>query len=409
MKKWFAFAILVLAAVFFVSCGDSKKDDNKDNPDTTDTDTENPDSATDTQPDTTDPDTTPEPADDSDTTDDSDNPDTTDDSDTASGDCEILEFGTVYYMNSSSGDYYEAYAEHGMAGDKAYTDVLQIDFRNKKELETGTFTLSNDRKTCEHCVFLGEDFDKEKQGSPTKRYFQESGELVFEEVQEGNLRSRGHGSFRLVEVNLSGNPVENGKCYDVKNLEWDTICRPDCEGKICGDDGCGKTCGEGCGELACNATQTECVPYNCQTLDLNILSLSYYLNYGIPTYQSQYSTNTGGDYNIFYMEIVDKANAVGEHILDENSVSGNAGITLSLWEIDDITDADSTKFYFPKKGSVTIYEYDYDSTYISFSTEDIMVEEVNMYRDDQGARYTIPVAGGKCYDIVDFEYNDQGY
>lgn len=410
MKKFLMISLLIFAAFFFISCGGSKKD--KDKTDTGDTDTDVTDTAdsSDTDPASdTEPGGNTEPTDDADTADDSDNTDSTDDSDTAAErECETLEFGEVYYMNSSSGDYYEAYAENGMAGDKAYSDVLDIDFRNKKELETGTFTLSDSRKTCEYCIFLGEDF-KTNETTPTKKYFQESGELVFEEVQEGTLRSRGHGSFRLVEIDSKYEPVDGGKCYDVKNLEWDTICRPDCDGKICGDDGCGGTCGDGCGELACNAAQTECVPYDCETLDMNIVSLNYYMNYGIPTYQTMYSASTGADYNIFYMEIVDTANAVGEHILDENSVSGAAGVTLSLWEIEDINDADSTVFYFPKKGTLTIYEYDKESTYISFSTEDVMVEEVTMYRDDNGVRYTIPVAGGKCYDLVDFEYHDRGY
>ena len=58
-----------------------------------------------------------------------------------------------------------------------------------------------------------------------KTYFPQSGELVFEEVKEGTFESRGYGHFRLVEVDEFDNfkPVPNGKCYEVKNLEWNTI------------------------------------------------------------------------------------------------------------------------------------------------------------------------------------------
>ena len=167
MKKFLMISLLIFAAFFFISCGGSKKD--KDKTDTGDTDTDVTDTADSSD---TDPASDTEPGGNTEPTDDTD---TADDSDTAAErECETLEFGEVYYMNSSSGDYYEAYAENGMAGDKAYSDVLDIDFRNKKELETGTFTLSDSRKTCEYCIFLGEDF-KTNETTPTKKYFQESG------------------------------------------------------------------------------------------------------------------------------------------------------------------------------------------------------------------------------------------
>ena len=46
----------------------------------------------------------------------------------------------------------------------------------------------------------------------------------------------------------------------------DNPCTPACEGKTCGDDGCGNTCGPGCGEHeSCNQGQCQCDFESCDT------------------------------------------------------------------------------------------------------------------------------------------------
>lgn len=80
------------------------------------------------------------------------------------------------------------------------------------------------------------------------------------EVKPGTIESKGNASFRLVEVDDYYNPIAGGGCYDVDYMEWDTICIPDCTGKVCGTDGCSSVCGT-CGKNeGCSLDQSQCQP-----------------------------------------------------------------------------------------------------------------------------------------------------
>lgn len=153
--------------------------------------------------------------------------------------------------------------------------------------------------TCNECISVLQDITD---GTPTKRFFQSSGFINIENVDQFN-GIQGSLTAKLVEVTISGDgesiPVENGACLEIESFIFDNLCVPNCdnkecgddgcggicgmcgenqvcnlstfqclcipscEGKICGPDGCGGTCGEGCGEdMTCSADQTQCVPYD---------------------------------------------------------------------------------------------------------------------------------------------------
>ena len=134
------------------------------------------------------------------------------------------------------GNYYKAHATGKSAGSTALDDILTLHFYDEEmELITpsaGVVDLGSETNasfdTCTECVLFYEDvdFDDGEDGSFKKLYFQQSGELVFEEVREGTFESKGHGSFRVVEVDEYYEPVEGGNCYEVENMTWDTIAVP---------------------------------------------------------------------------------------------------------------------------------------------------------------------------------------
>jgi len=103
----------------------------------------------------------------------------------------------------------------------------------------------------------------------TSYFFQESGLMVVNKVQESSnpdVLPKSKGTLlntKLVEVTVDGSynttPVPNGKCLTIESYNWDNTCTPNCTGKICGDDGCGGTCGAGCAtDELCNAEGTTC-------------------------------------------------------------------------------------------------------------------------------------------------------
>lgn len=295
-------------------------------------------------------------------------------------------FGTNYY--------YDAYTTGNGIGSASVPDLLEIGLI-AEELKEGKVTLNSDTENITDAyVLLYEDYDLENQ-SIGKYYFQESGTLEFTEVKEGTLESKGKGSFRLVEIDTDYIPVAGGKCFEVENITWDTICVPQCDGKICGDDGCGGTCGEGCGEdLTCNAAQTECVPYECETITLSNDDANKTFNSSYKSYRTTYTPNTGDATldDLFSMQLFYVDPVLGEHNLAGTNYKDDAGIFIFVWE------DEQAKSYFQQKGKVNITAYDETTGAMTVSFKDLRVEEVTINSSTYESK---PVAGGKCYEITD--------
>ena len=287
-------------------------------------------------------------------------------------------FGTNYY--------YDAYTTGKGIGSESIPDLLEIGFalEEGEELKKGTVTLTGDTKNISDAyVFLYEDYDMENY-EIGKYYFQESGTLNFTEVKEGTLESKGNGSFRLVEIDTDYIPVAGGKCYEVKDITWDTICVPKCEGKICGPDGCGGTCGDGCGEdKTCNAEQTQCVDFDCK--EITFEEGSYNASYGI--YIGSYTPNTSED-DMYLLETwtteSDTYNLYGTNYKD-------CELCFVISEGEDTS-------YFQQKGTVVFSTQESAAgTNVTAKISGLRLEEVTIASDYSST----PVAGGACYDVKD--------
>lgn len=292
--------------------------------------------------------------------------------------------------------YYDAYTTGNGIGSASVPDLFEINFR-AEELTTGIVDLTGDKENIgDAYVILYEDYDTENY-SAAKYYFQESGSLNFTEVKEGTFESKGTGSVRLVEVDADIVPVAGGKCYTVNSFAWDTVCVPNCEGKQCGSDGCGGTCGAGCSaDQACNA-EFQCVADSCTTITLDTANVTF--NDSYMTYEMPYTPNSGGEYDMFSLQLFYVDPVIGTHELAGTNYSDETGIFIFVY---DETDSEEYKIYFQKKGQVKISAYDEETGNITAELKDVKLEQVTINENDYS---TTPVAGGKCYNVKDVKFS----
>ena len=299
---------------------------------------------------------------------------------------------------------YEAYVKDDKAGSTDIPDLIAMTFYTqveedgelywdyKTELAVGEEKLKN-YDTDETTIVMYEDYDDED-GSAQKYYIHESGTLNFTKVKKGTLESQGTASFRVIEAE-SGNsamiPVAGGKCYEFKDITWDTICVPKCEGKVCGDDGCGGTCGDGCGkDKACSADQKSCVAWNCTEITLG--EGTYDDWYG--SYDMSYTPNTQDD-DIVSLALYSYENETYD--LYDTDIN-DSDLFFIVYEGYDEEEGYS-KLYFQQKGTVKITtEENEEAIKVKAEISGLRLEEVK-----SNTRYNklIPVPGGACYEVKD--------
>ncbi len=264
MKKFLTCTLIILALTLFVSCeneeettdtGDTSVNDQDDSGDTTpadDTDQFN----TDNEPADNDNNEPAESGDiDNDSADDSENSDDTDTPSECTGlslDLQHLipspEYQHIWYLGDDPRFFMQFYFENGYGRMPA----------------AGTYDLGSDLnmnyKTCTECVSVYQDAVNENY---TTFFFQESGSLEVESYDENSRRLKGILSAKLVEVAIDDNnnstPIANGSCIEIEAAAFDSdVCTPQCDGKDCGDDGCGGTCGT-CGHDQGCSTESKCI------------------------------------------------------------------------------------------------------------------------------------------------------
>ena len=434
MKKFLVLTLLVFAMFFFVSCASDDEDgeESSDQSNTASGD-ENTDTGTssDTGSDTTDSgssDTADSDSSDSgsDTTDTgSENPgQTTPDGCTGfSIEPNIKVYKGVHYADITG----------NVLGNSLY-DQLTIELMSKREKyeETPkTYDLAEvsnkNYSTCTECVRVFEDIDTNNENKAARQYFQRSGSLTIEEVDDG-YGIKGTLSAVLEEVTIEtvddeygdplpvSFPVEGGKCIEIESAFFDNVCVPNCKAedgsdKICGDDGCGHECGNGCGtELACSADQKECVPFQCEKITLNQFTRTAMTVPSYYEFQSTLTPNIGESaqdllaFQIYY----------GEKM---NKVWDLAGTNLNNCQLCLLVAEDQGKrFYFQQKGTVDFsrdpdnskdsnFFNPTDGTMNNISVKDLRLIESKINTFDNIAT---PVPGGKCLEITNtiFNYNN---
>ncbi|MBO4711776.1 hypothetical protein J5681_07675 [bacterium] len=422
MKKFLAASLLIFAMCLIASCvSEDEETDETNNQSDTSADTGNVDteSQTDTGSETD--------TGSSDTTSDTDSSDTTDSStDTTDTGSEnpgqttpdsCIGFSIDSKIKFYSGIYVTKITDN-LLGDHSLQDQLIISFP-EKIAEAGTYDLTStsnkNYSTCTECVLVLEDVNTS--GQVTREYFQTSGTLTIEEVDD-SYGINGTVSATLVEVTIAdedggylSTPVTNGKCVEIEGGNFEGICVPNCKAedgtdKICGDDGCGHECGEGCGtDLACSADQKECVPYECEKVTINPFER---VKMTVPSYyefQSTLTPNIGESatdllsFQIYY----------GEKM---NKVWDLAGTNLNNCQLCLLVAEDQGKrFYFQQKGTIDFSrEPDKDSNFFNpteGTMNNIAVQGLRLIESkiDTFDNIATPVPGGKCLEITNTVFN----
>lgn len=423
MKKFLATSLLILAMFLFVSCvsDDEETDGTNDQSDTSaDTGNADTESTADTGSETD--------TDNTDTATDTGNSDTvtdTDSTDTGDTDPVVTPDGCIGFSIDSKIKFdrgiYVTKINDNILGDHSLQDQLIISFP-ENIAEAGSYDLTStsnkNYSTCTECVLVLEDVNTS--GQVTREYFQTSGTLTIEEVDD-SYGINGTVSATLEEVTIAdeeggylSTPVPNGKCVEIEGGIFSGICVPNCKAedgtdKICGDNGCGHECGEGCGtDLACSADQKECVPFECETVTINQFER---VKMTVPSYyefQSTLTPNIGESatdllsFQIYY----------GEKM---NKVWDLAGTNLNNCQLCLLVAEDQGKrFYFQQKGTIDLSrEPDKDSNFFNpteGTMNNISVQGLRLIESkiDTFDNIATPVPGGKCLEITNtvFNYNN---
>ena len=419
MKKFFLASLLIFTMFLFVSCvsEDEDPDETNDQSDTSaDTGNIDTDSPSDTDPSgTTDPASDTDPSDTTDTS--------SDDPDTSSGDTDpvVTPDGCIGFSIEPDMKYYQGiyYADvkGDVLGSSSLYDQLTMQFF-LVEVTAKTYDLTDEDNrnysTCHECVRVFEDIDTNNGNKPARQYFPVDGTITVDET-DGVNGIRGTITAKLEEVTIDivtdedgyedyvSQPVPGGKCIEIESGFFNNICKPDCDGRICGDDGCGGTCGEGCGtDLACSADQKECVSYECEKVTLSQFSLvdkivpSYY------EYDSSLTPNIGNDaadafsFQIYYGEYMNKE---WDLAAPENSNFKNCKLCLL------VSEDQNSRLYFQQRGTVDLSNFKPSDGTLSAPVKDLRLIEVKI---DTYEHTSTPVPGGKCIEITNtsFDYHN---
>ena len=421
MKKLLTVFLLIFAMLFFVSCAsDDDEGDETNNQSDTASDTENTDtgSPSDTASET---DTGSSSDTDSSDTGSTDTGSETDPSDTGSSDPVITPDGCTGFSIDSKIKFddrgiYVTKITDNLLGDHSLQDQLTIMFP-ESIAAAGTYDLTTtsnkNYSTCTECVLVLEDVNTS--GQVSKEYFQTKGTLTIDDVDD-TYGIKGTVSATLEEVTIDeesylSTPVPNGKCVEIESGIFSGICVPNCTAedgteKICGDNGCGEECGEGCGtELACSADQKSCVPFECEEVTLDQFKLEQKVVPSYYEYSSTLTPNIGEaaadaiSFQVYY----------GEKM---NNVWDLAGTKLHNCQLCLMIAEDQGKrFYFQQRGTIDFSrEPDKDSNFFNptdasinnVAVKDLRLIEVTVDTFDKTAT---PVPGGKCLEITNTNFN----
>ena len=302
------------------------------------------------------------------------------------------------------------------------TDVLGSTMEDKLKIEffvddpaVTSYDLSipynQQNQSCKQCVSVFQDIKSD--GTPTKRFFQESGTLTIDQIDNSH-GIKGSLTAKLVEVTVDNEgestPVSYGACFEIESVLFDNVCVPDCEGKICGGDGCGGTCGENNGEcegenMACSADQTKCEKYECAQVSVNSLYTTSTSNeklYYSASYNQTVGSETTTGKETFNLKIrslsmkkeTDLASMSFINNCDAtvggSPVPGQPELSSVCMSVQD--KSDGNRFYFPKQGTINITTLESNGN-LNAELSGVRLVEIDTSNG-------IAKAGGKCIDIT---------
>lgn len=280
--------------------------------------------------------------------------------------------------------------------------------------------------TCTECVSVFQDI--QSSGSPTKRFFQESGTLTIEEID--NFHGiKGTLSAKLVEISLNSDdesvPVTNGACFEIESeseiIHFDNLCVPSCKtadgkDKICGSDGCGGICGPNNGicegeNMACSADQTQCVEYSCRQVTVknpmtSLSSTTNQLNNGqffyISSFQENGSETVEHDFWLRFQGASMKTTDLSTMSFLDNCKSKpfESGDPTDGWPTNNsvcLYIKNGVDFYFARKGTI-VTKPNNDGNLEATLSGDIRLVQI-----DTGTG--LDKDGGECIEITNTELN----
>ena len=273
---------------------------------------------------------------------------------------------------------------------------------------TGTFDLGLGKNanygTCEQCVRIVQDLS----GGVTKSLFAIGGKITIDPTTppDGpNLDvTLQNASFAEVNIfaDLHSEEIDGGVCYEsVGAIDLSTVaCVPSCGARVCGPDGCGGSCGAGCGDGAtCTLDGSACeTTPTCYQLTLPGAELD---NRSAGVYQLDLTSHGLG------------ALATRDLLQLEFYARATGDIDLAIAPNDDYASCtqcvrvvvDSKRDFFQQQGHIIINSSsspigDPDAEppqgALSAKLVDVRLREVTYDADN----HATPVAGGACIDLV---------
>ncbi len=290
-------------------------------------------------------------------------------------------------------------------------DIIKFIFLNEDgswdyQLQEKVYDLGSETNSdpyeCTECIWVISDISDNE----SRHYFQESGSFKVDTVGHG-IEAKGEFSAKLVEVTIGENvvKVKNGTCIEIKNADIDTFCYPDCDGRICGDDGCGGICGNGCADDEyCSDDKIECIKYNCD--EFEIKSVRSFLDSYQYFYEGQISNINGDDKDLlkvsFYNEDRSRHNySLKKQTYDLSSIDNLSPETCMecFWVYSDIISSKPQKRYFQQSGTFEIEEVGRNVE--AYGTLNARFVEMEL---DENEKY-VPVTEGHCVEVKNAEIN----
>ncbi len=292
--------------------------------------------------------------------------------------------------------------------EKDVVSLMGVGFRAKDymgrkqpfEVDLSTKGHNDNFSTCTECVFLYTDPEHPEKN---RYFFQKSGKLTVNRVNlleiegpsgksvifgpESDVRIENLVMQESILESGKTTPVENGECYEFEGaVSWKTICVPDCDGKICGSDGCGGSCG-GCEDgLRCNADGDECVEKSCTGISIDSEGFKVNKNMEV-IYEAAVNESFGNELKDILK--------VGIYVPDPGTYElGKKNLhecdNCVTFQIDYNFETErGTRIFYPAEGTLTITQ---DTT---VSLEKLNLVEITI--DEDG--YSMPVQGGECVEL----------
>ncbi len=314
-------------------------------------------------------------------------------------------------------------------GDSSIEDNLVLALA--KSTSTGVHDLAEGNNKllseCTECVVLMEDLEQTPIGLEYSRFFfQQKGKLYIDEIKpndENTLQGQSKGRLegvRLINVlvNHSDNsylPVQGGECVEIVDSSWDTFCTPSCKAedgsmKICGDDGCGGSCGSCNTDEWCSDDQLSCEKRSCTKItavNFTTISGSVYYNKYEGTFSPSIGDSSIPDTIKMSFGWLDGFSAVKVGTYDlgsaENSLNRNSNYLVTILE--DYPPAPYAKEFAQESGTMTIIEIAPDEDPENNppkgskgKLENVILVEVSGYNMKK-------VEKGACYEIESANWN----